>query len=130
MNTENNSMISQLSNRFKCLAFLSLFLCSKVEAQVNFKPYHVKWNSQSVNSSGSMPLGNGDLGANVWVNQEGVLNLLLSKTDAHSEIGRLLKIGKLELKLTPNLLDGPDFLQELAFEKGMLTIKGEKNGYG
>jgi hypothetical protein len=63
------------------------------------------------------------------VNQEGVLNLLLSKTETHSEIGGLLKIGKLELKLTPNLLDGPDFLQELAFEKGMLTIKGEKNGH-
>lgn len=108
---------------------LGLFHFQSSSAQIDLKPYHVKWLEQSTNSSGSMPLGNGDIGANAWVNKEGILNLLISKTDAYSEIGRLLKIGKLEIKITPNLLDSENFLQELIIEKGILTVKGEKNGH-
>jgi hypothetical protein len=41
-----------------------------------------------------MPLGNGNIGANVWVNPAGELYLLISKTDAWNENGQLLKIGE------------------------------------
>ena len=47
--------------------------------------YDVIWDSPSNDSSGSMPLGNGDLGVNAWVEPSGDLVLLLSKTDAWSE---------------------------------------------
>lgn len=42
----------------------------------------------------SVPIGNGDLGANVWLAKDG-LTLLLSKTDNWSELMRLLKTGLL-----------------------------------
>ena len=64
-------------------------------AQVKLAPYNVVWKSQSSGPSGSMPIGNGDIGANVWVDSSGLLQLYISKTDAYSEIGRLLKIGKI-----------------------------------
>jgi hypothetical protein len=31
--------------------------------------YNVVWDSPSRDASGSMPIGNGDLGANVWVEE-------------------------------------------------------------
>jgi len=76
-----------------------------------------------------MPIGNGDIGANVWVTPDGTLHLLLSKTDSHSEIGRLLKIGKLELKTTPALLDASAFTQTLHLDSGWIGIRASKDGH-
>ena len=64
--------------------------------------YNVVWNSPSKDSSGSMPLGNGDIGVNAWVEENGDLLLYVSKTDAWSENVRLLKLGRVRLRLTPN----------------------------
>ena len=60
------------------------------------------WTSPSSGSEGSMPIGNGEIGANVWVEENGDLLFYLSKTDAWSENGRLLKLGKVRVALTPN----------------------------
>ena len=51
----------------------------------------IVWDTPSTNSLGSMPIGNGDIGANVWVEPTGDLLLLLSKTDAYDEFGRCPK---------------------------------------
>ena len=91
--------------------------------------YNVNWTSQSADAWGSMPLGNGDIGTNLWVTPDGTLHLLLSKTDSHSEIGRLLKIGALEIRTTPNLLDGASFSQTLSLDSGLIRIRAEKDGH-
>ena len=39
--------------------------------------YNVIWDSPSEDQNGSMPIGNGDIGANVWMTPDGVLTLLL-----------------------------------------------------
>ena len=91
-------------------------------AQVKLAPYNVVWNSQSSGPSGSMPIGNGDIGANVWVDSSGLLQLYISKTDAYSEIGRLLKIGKITIATTPAILNGATFTQTLDIEKGCIFI--------
>ena len=95
-------------------------------AQVSLSPYNVKFEGQSKNAQGSMPIGNGDIGANVWVDTTGILNILVSKTDAYSEIGRLLKIGKIEVKITPNILDAAEFTQTLKVEEGVILIHARK----
>ncbi|MEN6603290.1 MAG: DUF5703 domain-containing protein, partial [Bryobacteraceae bacterium] len=46
--------------------------------------YDVTWDSPSRDSSGSMPLGNGDIGLNLWVEEGGDLLFYISKTDALS----------------------------------------------
>ena len=46
-------------------------------AQVKLAPYNVIWNAQSSGPSGSMPIGNGDIGAHVWVDSSGVLQLYI-----------------------------------------------------
>jgi uncharacterized protein DUF5703/glycosyl hydrolase family 95 len=90
--------------------------------------YNVLWNSQSANSLGSMPAGNGDIGINLWVEENGDLLFYLSKTDAWSENARLLKIGKVRLSLTPNpFKKGVPFTQELVLKDGVIHLKaGEK----
>ena len=41
--------------------------------------YNVVWDSPSKDYNGSMPIGNGDLAANVWVEPTGDLIFYLSK---------------------------------------------------
>ena len=43
---------------------------------------NVVWGSPSGDSFGSMPLGNGDVGLNVWVEHNGDLVFYVSKVDA------------------------------------------------
>lgn len=88
------------------------------------KEYNYRFKGQMRDAMESIPLGNGDLGVNVWV-KEGVLNLLLSKTDAFSELHRLLKLGHIQVSATPSpFSEDTDFLLEL--DKGLLTIQGDK----
>ncbi len=93
-------------------------------AQTNSSPnkYNVIWDSPSENSWGTMPIGNGDIGSNVWVTPDGVLHYYISKTDAYSENGRLLKIGKASVRFTPNILDDKSFKQELDLNSGTIKI--------
>lgn len=71
----------------------------------------------------SVPIGNGDLGANIWY-QEDALYLLLSKGDAWSELHRLLKTGFLKLSLSPSPFDKNTSLR-LSYEDGILYIKAQ-----
>ena len=84
--------------------------------------YNVVWTTPSKDFSGSMPLGNGDIGLNVWVEESGDLVLLISKTDAWSENGRLLKLGRLRLKLSPGLPVGEAFQQVLRLRAGEIVV--------
>ena len=63
--------------------------------------YDFVYNGIMENSMESIPLGNGDLGVNVWATNK-ALYLLLSKTDTLSENYRLLKTGLVKLSLEPN----------------------------
>ena len=56
--------------------------------------YNVVWDSPSKDPSGTMPLGNGDIGLNAWVEPTGDLNFFISKTDAWDDNSRLCKVGK------------------------------------
>lgn len=105
-----------------------LMLLGTINSDAQIKRYNVLWDTRSEDSWGSMPIGNGDIGANLWISPEGEINFYISKTDAWSENGRLLKIGKLKVRLTPNLLEGDDFSQELDLESGTIQIAGEKEG--
>jgi alpha-L-fucosidase 2 len=86
--------------------------------------YDVTWNSPSRDSSGSMPLGNGDIGLNLWVEEGGDLLFYISKTDAWSSDTRLLKVGRVRVKLTPNpFLKGLPFRQTLRLDEGEIEIE-------
>ena len=90
---------------------------------------NVIWDSPSQDHNGSMPIGNGDIGMNVWVEPGGDLLLLISKTDAWSENCRLLKLGRLRIKLSPNpFVDASSFRQVLDLGQGEILISGGRGG--
>jgi len=74
-----------------------------------------------------MPIGNGDLALNVWTEQNGDIVLLAAKSDAWSENGQLLKLGRVRVKLTPNPFAVPTpVTQTLKLEAGAVQIQGGK----
>jgi len=86
---------------------------------------NVVWTSPSEGSSGSMPLGNGDLGLNLWVENSGDVVFYLSKTDAWDAHVRLLKLGRVRIKLDPNpFVEGAPFRQTLRLRQGQIEITG------
>jgi len=87
--------------------------------------YDVVWETPSKDSSGSMPLGNGDIGINAWVEASGDLIFYVSKTDAWDENGRLCKVGRVRVKFDPPLPVTRDFRQELKLRDGVIEITGQ-----
>ncbi|MCE5251491.1 DUF5703 domain-containing protein [bacterium] len=86
-------------------------------------PYNVVWKTPSLDSSGSMPIGNGDIGLNVWVEGDGDLLFYIGKTDSWSENCRLLKLGRVRVNLTPNpFVKGNPFCQTLRLRTGEIEI--------
>lgn len=110
-----------------CLLILAV-LVAPVWAAKGADPmdeYNVVWKSPSADSSGSMPLGNGDIGLNLWVEQSGDLVFYISKTDAWDERGELVKLGRVRVKLTPSLFQlGKPFVQTLRLRQGEVEIVG------
>jgi hypothetical protein len=90
--------------------------------------YDVTWNSPGTNENDSMPIGNGDIAANVWTEQNGDLVMLLAKADAWTELGKLVKLGRLRIHLDPNPFIGSMlFNQTLNLENASIEIKSGDN---
>jgi hypothetical protein len=92
-------------------------------ASAGFAQYNVVWDSPSADHSGSMPLGNGDISVNAWVEPPGDLVFYIGKTDSWDDNARLLKVGKVRVKCDPPLVaSGTVFRQELDLSSGMLQV--------
>ena len=101
----------------------------KIKAPVNGVPqFDVTWRGLGEDENWSMPLGNGDVAANVWTEQNGDIIILISKTDSWSENAQLQKIGQVRISLTPNPFVGKDdYTQTLSIAKGILTLKSDRD---
>jgi alpha-L-fucosidase 2 len=88
------------------------------------KTFDVQWSSPGQTSKDSMPLGNGDIGLNVWADEAGNVSFYISKTDAWDENGRLLKLGKVRLNFQPNpFRRGEAFRQALVLRGAAVEIE-------
>jgi len=98
-------------------------LASPVSSRADFDPPAVVWESPSRDARGSMPLGNGDIALNAWVEPSGDLLFYVGKSDAWEDNTRLAKVGLVRLRLEPVLLRPEDrFRQELAPARGEMTV--------
>ncbi|MCX3265160.1 MAG: DUF5703 domain-containing protein [Pedobacter agri] len=84
---------------------------------------NVIWNTQSHNSSESMPVGGGDIGLNLWV-EKGEVYLYLSRSGTFDENNTLLKLGRVKLKFSSDPFEGKTFKQELILKDGYAQIDG------
>src|SRR5579863_8384449 len=87
----------------------------------------VTWNTLGTNENDSMPIGNGDIAANVWTEQNGDVVILLAKADAWTELGKLVKLGRLRIHLDPNPFTGGQFSQALKLENASIELKSGDN---
>ena len=107
----------------KYIQYILLFttLCIKAQIPV-IENYNQVWTTQSQNSSESMPLGGGDIGANVWV-EKGDLYFYFSRSGTFDEHNTLLKLGRVKVNLSPNpFKDNKGFKQELVLKDGFITV--------
>lgn len=63
------------------------------------KSMELSWSEPAVGSRESIPLGNGELGINVWVDAAGVIHILLARGDCWSGNGQLMKAGYVRFTL-------------------------------
>lgn len=106
------------------LGLLWLGLLAAIAAAGPIDQYDVVWTAPSRDASGSMPLGNGDISLNAWVEPSGDLCFYIGKTDAWGDNARLLKVGKVRLSLRPDPFDGSaSFRQTLHLETGQMIVE-------
>ncbi len=74
-----------------------------------------------------MPLGGGNIGLNVWTENNEIL-FYIARSGTFDENNSLLKLGRVRLTLSPNPFEGgTSFKQELHLNDGYITITGTKN---
>jgi alpha-L-fucosidase 2 len=106
------------------LAFLGCTVVLSAPQDTFVAANDVAWNSLGTNENDSMPLGNGDIALNAWTEQNGDIVLLLAKSDAWSENGQLLKLGRVRVRLTPNpFVSASSYQQTLRLESGQIEIR-------
>ena len=101
--------------------------------------YNVQWDTPGPGSAQSMPLGNGDIGLNVWVEENGDLLFYIGKTDAWGQAtdekddwmkqgGVLMKLGAVRISMSPNGLDKANsvFKQILKLKTGEILVQEGK----
>jgi hypothetical protein len=113
-------------------AAIFALLAAAIPARANATPvvleqlaaHHVVWDSPSQDMHGSMPIGNGDLAANFWVEPSGDLVFYLSKSDSWDGDQELLKLGRVRIRLDkPFVRDGRPFRQELDLARGCIVVE-------
>lgn len=86
--------------------------------------YNVSWTKTSKIASDAMPLGNGTTGALISVLENGHIWVSVRHVDAWSEAHRLLKLGDIEISVSPNPFQN-HFKQELILKQGALFLEGD-----
>lgn len=113
-----------------CVALLMSIGVRAYERESNewIGAYNPCWTSQSSNSSESMPCGGGDVGMNVWVENDEVF-LYLSRSGVFDENNVSPKLGRIRLSFSPNPFKGASFRQELILKDGYVEIEALKGGH-
>lgn len=85
---------------------------------------NIVWTTPSVDAAGSMPIGNGEVVCNVWVEAAtGDLMILIGRTDSLSEISRVLKLGRVRIHFSPSPRGEGEFRQSLDLRSGTLSVE-------
>lgn len=96
----------------------------KTGLDYHWNGHTLTYNEAGQDSSDSIPLGNGDIGVNLWVEESGDLVLLLTKSDAFSELNQLLKLGRLRFSFdSPSMPENPPVRLMLNTAGGVASIQ-------
>ena len=110
-----------MRTRSAVLPVLLTLLTAPLARAQQLDAFDVVWRSPSADAAGSMPIGNGALGCNVWCTADGRLHCYVSRTDSFSEASRLLKLGRMTFTVQPPPA-GAQFEQRLVLQDGRIQI--------
>ncbi|HEX5155251.1 MAG TPA: DUF5703 domain-containing protein [Parafilimonas sp.] len=82
------------------------------------------WKTQSINASASMPCGGGDIGLNVWVENNDIL-FYIAQSGTFDENNTMLKQGRIRIKISPDPFKDASFKQQLNIKDGNVIIEGK-----
>ncbi|MDR1141249.1 MAG: DUF5703 domain-containing protein, partial [Planctomycetaceae bacterium] len=91
--------------------------------------YEVVWDSPSKNVYETMPLGNGEVAVNVWIDEAGILRFYISRIDSIDENGQLLKVGGVKICPSNPPATHDNFKQTLDIKRGILEAVYEDISY-
>ena len=86
--------------------------------------YNVVYQESGKDHFDAMPTGNGDIGINVWTENEHDIIILIAKNDSWEESSILCKVGKLRLTIPSEvpLQKDENFVQTLHLEESKISI--------
>lgn len=93
---------------FLCCLLWGMLSCTGEVSDISH--YNVVWNTPGDGSFDSIPLGNGDIGLNVWAERNGDILFYISRVDAFDAGHLLPKPGRVGIKAEP-LMSVDHFMQ-------------------
>ncbi len=81
-------------------------LSAEPPAPAPLNPYEVVWTTPSADHNGTMPLGNGEIALNAWIEPSGDLRFYIARTDSWDDVARLVKLGSIRIRVGPPALAG------------------------
>ena len=121
---------------FTAVAFIPNFICLAQEIEKMERPnQHLDDTTFSTeilaqDSNQSIPLGNGDIGVNVWVEENGDLVFYISKSDAWGQNMETLKVGRVRVHIDSQPFIPGQAVQTLKAHEGLFTVTAKKNDGG
>ncbi|MDR2755515.1 MAG: DUF5703 domain-containing protein [Planctomycetaceae bacterium] len=119
-------------NRFVTILLLSMLamlltltFCTTIIAD---EPplYELVWDTPSKNVHETVPLGNGEVAVNAWIDKTGNLRFYIARIDSIDENGQLLKIGALKISPQNSISTQTAFKQTLDVKHSILeTVYGD-----
>ncbi|MHC4638990.1 MAG: DUF5703 domain-containing protein, partial [Planctomycetota bacterium] len=117
-------------NAFCGIILLLILSTAKADVCDILDSYNVVWDSQSSNAAESMPVGGGDIGLNVWVENNDIL-FYIGRSGTFDENNHMLKLGRVRLRFDPNpFVKEGQFRQELKLRQGLVEIGGKADEIG
>ncbi|KAH6684467.1 Six-hairpin glycosidase-like protein [Halenospora varia] len=108
------------------VSLVSILFAASVACITLPQAYDVSWTTQSENSAGSMPLGGGGIGLNVWSENDTIL-FYIAKGGTFDENNSMLKLGRVRLTIDPNPFSQGTFKQTLKLNDGYILFEGAQN---
>lgn len=113
---------------FLLVLLAALPSCTAGNSASRIDRYNIRWTTQSANSADSMPCVGGDIGLNVWVENNELL-FYIGREGCRDENGSLLKMGRVRIAITPSpFASDAAFSQELKLSEGLVKVRSEAPG--
>ena len=92
----------------------------KADSSFDVSKYNLEWTTPSVKQDDSMPAGNGEVGLNLWMENERDLVFYISKVGAYADNSTTMKLGRVRMTFPEGTFTDNNFSQILDLSTGSI----------